>query len=316
MTAIKELGCRDRRPSVQRGMQPSTNDRAASPAGLMRLAYYPDSSVSTDWIAAFLTDLLVPLSDVQAAERDLWTLWGRAAEPIERGVLDLAVDLADGCETLATPTLRDTSQRAYAELQEHLSGTAWEAAIQEFKSNPLVPARTSLNQAVRLATPEPFATVPYWSIVLRLVDATTATVAFEGADVVLRNLRGRVPSPRENSARRMERTEPCYQLLECHSLSVQPWIANSAHLAYNVRARQSHVPWRKHKYPATDDEVAFARHKSSRGSQSTECNTFRLPSVVIDQRLEADDRTFCEGFHGWLYIMDTVALLEPLTTLP
>ena len=56
--------------------------RATAPrglAGFMRLAYYPDSSVSTDWIAAFLTDLLVPLNDVQAAERNLWTLWGRAA---------------------------------------------------------------------------------------------------------------------------------------------------------------------------------------------------------------------------------------------
>ena len=284
----------------------------------MRLAYYPDSSVSTDWIAAFLTDLLVPLSNVQAAERDLWTRWGREAEQAEqaeRCVLDLTVDLSDGCETLTTPSLRDTSQRAYSELQEHLRGTAWEAAIKEFTTRPEVGARWLLSQAVRVATPAPFAAVPYWSIVLRLVDATTATVEIDGTDVVFRSLRGRAPSPQENSARPLARTEPLWQLLECHSLSVQPWTATTAHLAYNVRAPRASVAWRD-RNPFIDSEVTLERHKSSRGSQSTEGNTFRLPSVVIDERAVAEDHTFCEGFHGWAYIMDTEAQLEPLTALP
>jgi hypothetical protein len=297
-------------------MQPSPSDRAASPAGLMRPAYYPDSSVSTDWTAAFLTDLLVPLSNVQAAERDLWTLWGRAAEEAERCVLDLTVDLSDGCETLTTPTLRDTSQRAYAELKKHLSGTAWEAALKEFTAAPDVGgARWFLSRALRRATPELFSAVPYWSIVLRLVDATTATVEIEGTDVVYRNLRGRAPSPQANSARWLARAEPWWQLLECHSLSVQPWTATTAHLAYNVRALRTSVTSRDFDL-VPNIEVALRRHVSSRGSQSTEGNRFRLPSVVIDQYAAAADRTFCEGFHGRAYIMDTEARLEPLMTLP
>lgn len=273
--------------------------------GIVNVEFYPESSDPREWVATFIVELLVPGRQLQA-ERSLWRFWRASATTEVMRVLDLLLALSEPDLVELPGTSVDTLQQ----LQKEMRGTSLDAVISEFERNPLIPPRELINLDMRRgSTYHGLPSSPHWSVVLRLVEATTARREWDGDTLVFTNLRGPIPHP---NGRSHTRSEPFYQLFTCHSLSVDPNVETALHMAYDVRVRHDAVrDWRDR-----DDFNVVSRHIRSKGVYSTEGNRYVLPSAIVRPRLEPQDTTFFAGWHGWIYLMDEQTRPEPILSLP
>ena len=275
----------------------------------MKVEFYPDSADPREWVATFLAELLLPKRQLQA-ERFLWRFWRASATAEVACVLELLLELSEP-EPIA---LRGAARDALTLLKAEVDQTPWEAVISEFERNPVLPPRELLYWQDRKGTSSSVAlSSPHWSVIGRLVEATTARCESDGDNLVFKNLRGPIPRPISGPGPlRIARAKPFYQLFSCQSLSVDPYVLTDAHMAYQVRAQRGVI-----RYSEDFDEFrTVRRHIRNKGVYSTEGNRHVLPSVIVQSRLGAQDSTFALGFHGWIYLMDEQVFAEPMLSLP
>ena len=275
----------------------------------MKVEFYPDSADPREWVATFLAELLLPKRQLQA-ERFLWRFWRASATAEVACVLELLLELSEP-EPIA---LRGAARDALTLLKAEVDQTPWEAVISEFERNPVLLPRELLYWQDRKGT---FSSVarssPHWSVIGRLVEATTARCESDGDNLVFKNLRGPIPRPISGPGPlKIARARPLYQLFSCQSLSVDPYVLADAHMAYQVRAHRSVV-----RDPEDFDVFhTVRRHTRNKGVYSTDGNRHVLPSVIVLSSRGAQDSTFAIGFHGWIYLMDEQVFAEPILSLP
>lgn len=275
----------------------------------MKVEFFPDSSDPREWVATFLAELLFPQRQLQA-ERFLWRFWRASATTEVARVLDLLLELSEP----GPIALRGAAREAITLLQADVAQTPWEAVISEFSRNPLLPPRELIYWQDRKGIFHGVAPAsPHWSVIGRLVEATTAQRESDGDNLVFKNLRGPIPRPVSGSGpRRLARAEPFYQLFSYQSLSIDPYVRTDAHMAYQVRAQRGAVSG----WDNFDEFRTLSRHIRNKGVYSTEGNRHELPSVIVRQQPEAQDATFASGFHGWIHLMDEQVCAEPMLSLP
>jgi hypothetical protein len=274
----------------------------------VKVEFFPDSSDPREWVATFLAELLFPQRQLQA-ERFLWRFWRASATTEVARVLDLLLELSEPGPIV----LRGAADDALSQLKADVCQTPWEAVISEFERNPQLSPRELIDWHDRRGTVHGVApSSPDWSIIGRLVEATTARRNWEGDNLVFRNLRGPLPRPSSGRGTRISRAEPFYQLFSCQSLSVDPYVSTDAHMAYQVRAKGSAVS----DWGDFDEFQTVRRHIRTKGVYSTEGNRHMLPSVIVRWQLGPQDSTFAAGFHGWIHLMDKQVCAEPILSLP
>lgn len=275
----------------------------------MKVEFFPDSSDPREWVATFLAKLLFPHRQLQA-ERFLWRFWRASATTDVARVLDLLLELSEPGPIV----LRGAAREALTLLKADVGQTPWEGVISEFERNPLLSPRELIDWRDRKGTVYSVApSSPHWSVIGRLVLATTARCESDGDNLTFKNLRGPIPRPIGGPGPlKIARAKPFYQLFSCQSLSVDPYVLADAHMAYQVRAHRGVV-----RDPEDFDVFhTVRRHTRNKGVYSTEGNRHVLPSVIVLSSPDAQDSTFAAGFHGWIYLMDEHVFAEPILSLP
>ena len=309
----QRTGPRSTRLRSKEACRPASRPRRGVPnawiAGKVKVDFYPSSSDPLEWVATFVAELLVPTRQ-REAERFLWRFWRATAVPDEAQVLDLLLALSEP----GMRELRGESIDALQRLQLALVGTPLEVALRQFERDPQIPPRDLLDHQSRIEMSDITAAAgQHWSIIGRLAEATTARSYSDSDDWVFCNLRGPIPRPDAlGDSPRFHRSEPFYQLCAYHSLSVDPYVQNAAHMAFNVRVKRDAVrDWRHF-----DEFRVMARHIRSKGVYTSSDNRYVLPSVIVLPRDVPQDPTFSAGFHGWIHLMDEQTQAKPILSLP
>lgn len=264
--------------------------------------------------ALFLVDLLIPRDPrIREAERFLWRQWQTDSSDQESLIISLMIELSELWHPVSF-SLSDVASSTLQSLVEAARRGPWKRLLDECEDYPDC-ARARLMQFTQLANNRAEMQVtPFWGSIWRLVEATTARIVWRGDEIEFRNFRGPLPSPVAGAKVNGDsRTPPYYQLLTFHSLSVPPLNSASAYFGYNIRAKPNQVA---NVVEHSDGMMAVNRHRRNRGTVSGRQNRFPLPALVEHFGFSCSENTFSEGLHGYLYLMTTEAIVEPILALP